>query len=144
MTNPPFSGTIKEKEILRNFPNLAYKKGKIVSKIGRHILFIERSLQFLRSGGRMAIVIPQGVLNNVNTEYLRRYVIQEAKILGVIGLHVNSFKPHTGTKTSILLLQKFSDEEIQKKEELKIKFVGEWEQYFEELKKKMKIARLNS
>ncbi|MEO0266200.1 MAG: N-6 DNA methylase, partial [candidate division WOR-3 bacterium] len=68
MTNPPFAGTVKEREILRLY-KLAEKGGRLVNKIGRHILFLERSLQFLRPGGRMAIVLPQGILNNTNAEY---------------------------------------------------------------------------
>ena len=62
LTNPPFAGEISEKQILKNY-ELAKKKGKIVNKIDRHILFIERNLNFLKDGGRMAIVLPQGLLN---------------------------------------------------------------------------------
>jgi type I restriction enzyme M protein len=54
----------------------------------------------------MAIVLPQGLLNNTNAEYIRRFVIDEARILAVVGLHGNTFKPHTGTKTSVLFLRK--------------------------------------
>lgn len=88
MTNPPFAGTVKERDILRLY-ELAEKNGRIVNKIGRHILFINRSLQFIRPGGRMAIVLPQGLLNNTNAEYIRRFVIDEARILAVVGLPVS-------------------------------------------------------
>jgi len=135
MTNPPFAGTVKEKDILRLY-ELADKNGRLVNKIGRHILFIERSLHFIRPGGRMAIVLPQGLLNNTNAEYIRRFVIDEARILAVVGLHVNSFKPHTGTKTSVLVLQKYTDEEKQNIQETKAKYEGEWEDFIAELKEK--------
>lgn len=79
MTNPPFAGTVAERNILRLY-KLAEKNGKWVNKIGRHILFLERSLQFLRPGGRMAIVLPQGLLNNTSVEYIRRFIINEARI----------------------------------------------------------------
>mgnify|MGYP000282917877 CR=1 FL=1 len=82
MTNPPFAGTVKERDILRLY-KLAEKNGKLVRKIGRHILFLERSLQFIRPGGRMAIILPQGLLNNTNAEYIRRFVIEEARIYGI-------------------------------------------------------------
>ena len=108
MTNPPFAGTVKERDILRLY-KLAEKNGRFVKKIGRHILFLERSLQFIRPGGRMAIVLPQGLLNNTNAEYIRRWLFEEARILAVVGLHVNTFKPHTGTKTSVLFLQKYTE-----------------------------------
>ena len=77
----------------------------------RHILFIERDLEFLRPGGRMAIVLPQGVLNNTNMEYVRNYLLDKARILAVVGLHGNTFKPHAGVKTSILFLQKLKEGE---------------------------------
>ena len=61
----------------------------------------------------MAIVLPQGNLNNTNAEYIRKYVTDKARILAVVGLHVNTFKPFTGTKTSVLFLQKWhSGEDI--------------------------------
>ena len=135
MTNPPFAGTVKEREILRLY-KLAEKNGKLLNKIGRHILFLNRSLQFIRPSGRMAIVLPQGLLNNTNTEYIRRFVIDEAKILAVVGLHVNTFKPHTGTKTSVLFLQKYSNEEKQKIQETKAKYIAEWGNVFSKLKEK--------
>lgn len=106
LTNPPFAGEIKDSGLLRQY-NLAKKKGKLVNKIERHILFIERTLDMLRPGGRMAIVLPQGVLNNTNMEYVREYLLDKARILAVVGLHGNTFKPHTGTKTSVLFLQKW-------------------------------------
>ena len=62
----------------------------------------------------MAIVLPQGLLNNTNTEYIRRCLFEEARILAVVGLHVNTFKPHTGTKTSVLFLQKYPEKKNKK------------------------------
>ena len=135
MTNPPFAGTVKERDILR-LHKLAEKNGRLVNKIGRHILFLERSLQFIRPQGRMAIVLPQGLLNNTNTEYIRRFTIEEARILAVVGLHGNTFKPHTGTKTSVLFLQKYTDEEKQKIQGIKAKYEKEWEDFIKELKEK--------
>jgi len=110
MTNPPFAGPIDDKETLR-FYEVAKKNNKIVNEIGKHILFLERCLHYLKPGGRMAIVIPQGVLNNANMEYIRKWLFEKARILSVVGLDVNTFKPHTGTKTSILFLQKWNENE---------------------------------
>jgi len=135
MTNPPFAGTVKEREILMLY-KLAEKNGKVVGKIGRHILFLERSLQFIRPGGRMAIVLPQGLLNNTNAEYIRRFVIEEARILAVVGLHGNTFKPHTGTKTSVLFLRKYTDEEKQRIQEIKTGYEREWDEFIKESKDK--------
>jgi type I restriction enzyme M protein len=133
MTNPPFAGTVKERQILRLYL-LAEKNGRLVSKIGRHILFLNRSLQCIRPGGRMAIVLPQGLLNNTNAEYIRRFVIDEAQILAVVGLHGNTFKPHTGTKTSVLFLRKYTDEEKKRIEEIKAKYQTECEDFIAKLR----------
>ena len=108
MTNPPFAGVISEKQILRNY-ELAKKNGKLIPKVDRHILFIERDLNFIKSGGRMAIVLPQGIFNNLSEQYIRDYISQKARILAIVSLHINTFKPHTGTKTSVLFLQKWDD-----------------------------------
>lgn len=139
MTNPPFAGDIKDSRILHQY-NLAKKYVKVKidpekepektkkyagsgmaeilrdsgqwhNKQGRDILFIERNLEFLRPGGRMCIVLPQGRFNNTTDEYIRRFIADKARILAVVGLHGNTFKPHTATKTSILFLQKWNEDE---------------------------------
>ena len=110
MANPPFAGDIKENRILHQY-KLGFKgNGQAQSKVGRDILFIERNLDFLKPGGRMAIVLPQGRFNNTSDKYIRDFIAEQARILAVIGLHPNTFKPHTGTKTSVLFLQKWNDD----------------------------------
>jgi type I restriction enzyme M protein len=110
MANPPFAGDIKESRIIHKY-DLGYnEKNKPKSKVGRDILFIERNLNFLKPGGRMAIVLPQGRFNNTSDKYIREYIAEKARILAVVGLHVNTFKPHTGTKTSVLFVQKWNDD----------------------------------
>ena len=110
MANPPFAGDIKERRILHQY-TLGFKgDGKAQSKVGRDILFIERNLDFLKPGGRMAIVLPQGRFNNTSDKYIREFIAEHARILAVVGLHTNTFKPHTGTKTSVLFLQKWNDD----------------------------------
>jgi type I restriction enzyme M protein len=116
MTNPPFAGEVKG--TLLNKYDLGFKFDKNFERTNKHqnkmtrdVLFIERNLDFLRAGGRMAIVLPQGIFNNANQEYIRRYIMKRARLLAVVGLHINSFKPHTGTKTSVLFLQKWKNDE---------------------------------
>ena len=109
MANPPFAGDIKESRILHQY-ELGFKSnGKAQTKVGRDILFIERNLNFLKPGGRMAIVLPQGRFNNTSDKHIRDFIAQHARILAVVGLHGNTFKPHTGTKTSVLFVQKWDD-----------------------------------
>ena len=64
MANPPFAGDIKEPRILHAYELGKNANGKWQQKVGRDILFIERNLNMLKSGGRMAIVLPQGRFNN--------------------------------------------------------------------------------
>lgn len=109
LTNPPFAGEIRRNSIPNNYELAKNEKGKVKEKVERHILFIERDLNLIKPGGRMAIVLPQGVLNNTNMKYIREWLFDKARILAVVGLNVNTFKPHTGTKTSVLLLQKWEE-----------------------------------
>lgn len=110
MANPPFAGDIKESRIIHKY-DLGYnEKNKPKAKVGRDILFIERNLNFLKPGGRMALVLPQGRFNNTSDKYIREYIAEKARILAVVGLDVNTFKPHTGAKTSIIFVQKWNDD----------------------------------
>jgi len=101
-----------------------YRKAKIKfqNTVGRDILFIERNLDFLKPGGRMAIVLPQGRFNNSSDKYIREYIADRCRILAVVGLHGNVFKPHTPTKTSVLVVQKWDEKLCPKKDDYPIFF----------------------
>ena len=113
MANPPFAGDIREGRIIHQYELGLKPNGKARTKVGREILFIERNLDFLKPGGRMAIVLPQGRFNNTSDKYIREFIAKHARILAVVGLDTNTFKPHTGTKTSVLFLQKWNDDPTQ-------------------------------
>jgi type I restriction enzyme M protein len=126
LTNPPFGSTIKVEgeEKLKQF-DLAhqwkrkksaseFEKNNIKDKEAPQILFIERCLQLLREGGKMAIVLPDGIFGNESESYVRNWILQNAKIIGVIDIPLETFLPHTGTKTSVLILQKVAKEELTK------------------------------
>jgi len=121
MTNPPFAGDIKEGWLKALYDIVPESKRKPGAKIDRHILFIERALDMIKPGGRLAIVLPQGVFNNTNDRYIREFIMKKARILAVIGLHGNSFKPHTGTKTSLLFLRKWKEDELDESGNPKLK-----------------------
>lgn len=118
LTNPPFgtSGKITDPTVLCKY-DMGYKwktigdrsiKTNILSN-GQpaEILFIERCLQLLKEGGRMGIVLPNGHFENPSLDYLRYYIKQKAKILGVINLPQETFIPYgTGVKTSLLFIEK--------------------------------------
>lgn len=122
MANPPFAGDIKESRILAKYELGKKSNGKYQTKVGRDILFIERNLDFLKPGGRMAIVLPQGRFNNSSDKNIRDFIAERCRILAVVGLHGNVFKPHTGTKTSVLFVQKWDDKLCPKVEDYPIFF----------------------
>ena len=115
MANPPFAGDIKQTDLLSPY-ELAHKRakdggqGKLETAVGRDLLFIERNLDFLKPGGRMAVVLPQGRFNNSSDQRVREFIMERCRILAVVGVHGNTFKPHTGTKTSVLFVQKWNDD----------------------------------
>lgn len=109
MANPPFAGDIKDSRLISNY-DLAFNKDKKVNKLSRDVIFIERNLDFLKPGGRMAIVLPQGRFNNTSDERIREFIMEHARLVAVVGLDGNTFKPHTGTKTSVLFVQKWDED----------------------------------
>ena len=124
VTNPPFGSKIpiKDKNILEQF-ELAHiwendkKTGtwrmteRLQSSVPPEILFIERCTQFLVSGGRMGIVLPDSILGSPGLGYIREWLIQNHRIIASIDLHVDTFQPRNGTQTSVLFLQKKTAEQ---------------------------------
>lgn len=76
------------------------------------ILFIERALQLLKPGtGRIAMVIPNGILNNPGNAYIRNWIMREAQILAVVDMQRDLFQPNNDTQTSMVLMRRLSDDE---------------------------------
>ena len=130
ITNPPFGSKIeiKETHILEQFDighiwrSEQYdtneqvewiKSSEIQSFLPPEQLFIERCLQFLKPGGRLAIVLPDSILGNPGLVYIRQWLIEKTRIIASIDLHVDTFQPKNGTQTSVLIVQKKTNEEIQ-------------------------------
>ena len=76
------------------------------------VLFIERCLNLLKPGGRMGIVLPEGVLNNTNLQKIRDFVESKAKIMLVVSIPQDVFIASGATvKPSLLFFRKFTEEE---------------------------------
>ena len=118
ITNPPFGKDLKivGEEKLSQFElghkwkldkkNNQFIKTKVEQKKAPQILFIERCLDFLVEGGRLGIVLPDGIYGNESSSYIRSWISQKAKIIAIIDIPLETFLPHTGTKTSVMFLQK--------------------------------------
>ncbi|MFW9881198.1 MAG: N-6 DNA methylase, partial [Candidatus Thorarchaeota archaeon] len=119
-TNPPFGAKIPidDKKILENY-ELGYhwkftskdmweRQNIMLQKQPPQILFIERCVQFLTEGGKMGIILPEGIFGNPSDRYIWHYLKSKGKILGVTSLDQNTFQPYTSNKTSILFFEKSS------------------------------------
>ncbi len=118
-TNPPFGDDIRidDPHILEQF-EVASATDRRRNSVPPDQLFIERCLQLLRPGGRLAIVLPDSILSNPGLLGLRRWLLGKARIVASIDLPQATFEPHTGTQTSVLLLQKKSAAEVAIEQEI--------------------------
>jgi len=88
------------------------RHGGLQKKMPPEILFIERCLQWLRPGGRMGIVVPDGILGNPDNEPLRAWILEHAQVLASVDLPVEAFLPQVGVQASLLFLQKREEREV--------------------------------
>lgn len=123
VTNPPFGSKIpiKDQAILKQYELARIWQNKdgqwimtdrFQSSVPPEILFIERCWQFLKHGGRMGIVLPDSILGSPGLGYIRAWLIKNTKIIASLDLHEDTFQPRNGTQTSVLILQKKTNEEI--------------------------------
>jgi type I restriction enzyme M protein len=94
--------------------------GKERSKVKSEVLFLERCLELLEPGGRVGIVVPDGVLNNPSLAFLRDYIEDRARILAVVSIPDKTFRSaKTTIKASLLFLEKLSEEDMTATETLR-------------------------
>ena len=114
VTNPPFGANVKrsERPYLENY-DLAKSGKKIRDNQKTEILFIERCLDFLKPGsGRIAIVLPDGILTNSSLQYVRDYIMEKTQILAVVSLPQFAFMHYgAGVKSSLVFLRKKGENE---------------------------------
>jgi len=107
LTNPPFGSREKRTEILLNYQLGKTKVGKVRKSQRKEILYLERCLELVKVGGRIGIVLPDGVLNNTSDKYVREFLLKQAKVIGIVSLPVYAFVPFgSGMRTSLLFLEK--------------------------------------
>ena len=103
-TNPPFGAKVEvDVEIARRYA---------LNSNAPEVLFIEACYKFLKPGGKMGIVLPDGILGNPNTESVRKWILENFKLLASVDLPVETFLPQVGVQASLLFLQKKTAEEL--------------------------------
>ncbi|MBM3299200.1 MAG: N-6 DNA methylase [Deltaproteobacteria bacterium] len=115
-SNPPFGTktTVKDPAILRDF-DLAKHNGGSRANWGNNsvhhrapdLLLLEQNIRLLKPGlGRLAIVLPYQILSGPGMAYVRRWLLARTELLAVVDLPVETFQPHTGTKTCLVVLKR--------------------------------------
>src|SRR5699024_2400662 len=123
LTNPPFGSghdlRIKEDAILKQYrighqwtsnDGVVEYSEALNSRTGvaPEVLYVEKCLEWVKEGGIVGLVMAKGQLDNREAYAMRKYVTENAQILGVVNLHEDTFEPFTGAKASVLLLRKSS------------------------------------
>jgi len=105
LANPPFTGSVDKSDLHPRFEHGDESTGK------SELLFLWLILAQLRTGGRAAVVVPDGVLfgSTKANQKLRRELLSENELQAVISLPGGVFLPYAGVKTSILVFQKVGE-----------------------------------
>lgn len=100
---PPFGAKVEvDPEIAKNYE---------LNSTAPEVLFIEACYRFLKPGGKMAIVLPDGILGNPNMESVRLWILHHFRLLASVDLPVETFLPQVGVQASLLFMQKKTDAE---------------------------------
>lgn len=114
LMNPPFGSRtkIENLDVLSNFELSTLKQGKLndPQPLAPELLFLELAMKLLRPGGKVGTVIPDGVLQNSTSKYVRDWLLRNANLISVISCPSITFVPYgTGVKTSLIMLEKKSN-----------------------------------
>ena len=101
LANPPFAGSL-------DYENAAKDLLQVVKTKKTELLFLALFLRLLKPGGRAAVIVPDGVLFGSTKAHkeLRRILVEDQKLDGVVSLPSGVFKPYAGVSTAILLFTK--------------------------------------
>ena len=119
LTNPPFAGVgegrVSDKEVLQLY-RTGHKWTKIKDQLIQsdtlaegvppEMLFFEKCIQWVAPGGRVGIVMPKSFLDTATYLPARTILMKECRVLAVINCHKNTFQPHTGVRTCLIIFEK--------------------------------------
>ncbi len=120
LTNPPFAGVgegrITDPDVLDNFSSgirWSTRSGEFIPTGERNtegvppeMLFFERCLRWVAPGGRIGIVMPKSFLDTRTYYPVRRLLLDEYRIVGVVNCHKDTFQPHTGVRTCLVIVER--------------------------------------
>jgi type I restriction enzyme M protein len=101
LANPPFAGSL-------DFESCAKDLLQVVKTKKTELLFLALIIRMLKPGGRAAVIVPDGVLFGSSTAHktLRKMLVEEQKLDGIVSMPGGVFKPYAGVSTAILLFTK--------------------------------------
>jgi type I restriction enzyme M protein len=101
LANPPFAGSLDNESTAKDLQ-------RVVKTKKTELLFLALFLKLLKPGGRAAVVVPDGVLFGSTGAHkeLRRILVEDQKLDGIVKLPSGVFKPYAGVSTAILLFTK--------------------------------------
>jgi type I restriction enzyme M protein len=112
MTNPPFAG-----DVGMEYSN-SYEAAKN-KRVERDALFLERCIELLKPGGRLAIILPYNKVGGASWLFLRAWLLEHLQVVSVISLGRNTFQPHTSQKACVVIgvkrnkcTKNYRDEEV--------------------------------
>ena len=137
VTNPPFGSSVKQTEQaylkyfklgVKDVSWIDRKQKNITSALGTRdsqsteVLFIEQCWRFLKPGGTLAVVVPDGILTNSSAQYVRDWMEEHYRIVAVVSLPQDAFKAtDAGVKSSVLFLQKLTTGQTESIQTTKLK-----------------------
>ena len=115
ITNPPFGGNAKidDSHILSQYELPSWERTEQLSALPAEQLFVEAALKFVKPGGYLAIVLPDGILNNPGLRFIRSWILKRAQVVASIQLPKETFAASGGVNNpSVLLLRRFTAAQV--------------------------------
>jgi type I restriction enzyme M protein len=119
MTNPPFGGKAKidDSHILDRYELSRWESNDSRSALPAEQLFVETALNFVKPGGLLAILLPDGILNNPGLKFIRSWLLKRSQLIATVDLPKTTFKASGGVNNpSVLFVRKFTRAEAENAE----------------------------
>jgi len=115
-TNPPFGGKAKvnDAQVLRGYELRGWERENPLTSIPAEQIFVEAALKFVKPGGYMAMVVPDGIVNNPGLRFIRSWLLRRSRIVASVKLPQTTFEASGGIKhPTLLIVRKFCQAEVE-------------------------------